>query len=370
MKTWLVSAAGALALSFFAIPSGGSAQAPMFGHGDGPVEAAERRRVIDGVLERLHAQYVFPEVAQAMERSIRAKEKAGEYASLGTGKAFAAKLSGDLNAVAHDKHLGVFYYDAAMPAAGGGGAPDPKAIAAFRRNGERSNFGFPEVRVLAGNVGYVKLTGFTMPEWGGETVAAAMKFVGNTDALIFDLRGNHGGSAEMVQLVMSYLVPARTHLNDIYSRPDSSTRQMWSLPSVPGGRYSADKPVYVLADARTISAGEEFAYDVQTQKRGTVVGDVTAGAANPGGLDRIDDHFAMFLPRGRAINPVTKTNWEGVGVKPDVPVAAERALEAAHLAALRLLLPKVEDPDEAADLRVEIQRLEKAAAAGPGASGR
>src|SRR4029079_14564144 len=190
------------------------------------------------------------------------------------------------------------------------------------------------------------LRGFQPAQFGAETVVAAMNFVANTDALIVDLRRNGGGDPSMVSLISSYLFGSEpVHLNDLYFRPDDSTRQWWTLQYVPGKRYGDKKPVYVLTSNRTFSAAEEFTYNLKNLKRATIVGETTGGGAHPGGMRRIGEHFGMFIPTGRAINPISKTNWEGTGVKPDVDVPADQALKVAHIAALNVVLEKVTEPE-------------------------
>ncbi|MEX2114665.1 MAG: S41 family peptidase, partial [Pirellulales bacterium] len=213
-----------------------------------------------------------------------------------------------------------------------------------------------KVERLEGNIGYIQLRGFHPAELGGKAAAEAMQAVADTDALIIDLCTNGGGAPSMVALVCSYLFgPEPVHLNDLYFRPDDRTHQWWTLPYLPGDRY-VGKPVYVLTSERTFSAAEEFAYNLKNLKRATIVGETTGGGANPGGRKRLDDHFTMFLPSGRAINPITKTNWEGTGVTPDVAVPAELALKAAQLAALKAIIPEHEARLEA--MRKSSQTLE------------
>ncbi len=110
-----------------------------------------------------------------------------------------------------------------------------------------------------------------------------------------------------------------THLNDLYNRKDDATIQYWTLPFVPGNRL-ADKPAFVLTSNSTFSGAEEFAYNLKNLKRATIIGETTGGGAHPVDGHRIDDHFMIGVPFARAINPVSKTNWEGTGVEPDVPV--------------------------------------------------
>jgi C-terminal processing protease CtpA/Prc len=111
---------------------------------------------------------------------------------------------------------------------------------------------------------------------------------------------------------------------------------------VPGTRYGPDKPVYVLTSRRTFSGAEEFAYNLQTRKRAVIVGDTTGGGAHPGGMRRVTDHFGVWVPSGRAINPITGTNWERVGVRPDLAAPADSALRVAQVAALRVLLQRAD----------------------------
>ena len=128
---------------------------------------------------------------------------------------------------------------------------------------------------------------------------------------------------------------------------------------MPGKKY-VGKDVYGLTSKRTFSAAEEFTYNLQTPKRATIVGETTGGGAHPGGPQPINDHFAVWVPSGRAVNPITKTNWEGTGVKPDIEVPAEQALKTAHLAALKKALSS-KDTDESlrAQLKTIINKLQK-----------
>jgi hypothetical protein len=295
---------------------------------DRSIDAGERAEVIAGVLKELIKSYVDPEKAKDLEAAIRSRQKNGDYDTITSATALARTLTAHLREVSHDKHLHVDY----MPSFPGGPGPRP-GPANRDQMGKRlaaRNYGFKKLERLEGNVGYLELEGFLPAEFAAETAAAAMSFLANTDALIIDLRHNGGGDPTMVAFLCSYFFDAQpVHLNDLYHRPDNRTHQWWTLPYVPGRRYLG-KEVYVLTSQRTFSAAEEFAYDLQCLKRATIVGETTGGGAHPGMGRRINDHFAMFVPTGRAINPVTKTNWEGTGVKPDIEVPAEKALGTAH----------------------------------------
>jgi C-terminal processing protease CtpA/Prc len=124
-----------------------------------------------------------------------------------------------------------------------------------------------------------------------------------------------------------------------------------------------NKDVYVLTSKRTFSGAEEFTYNLKNLKRAIIVGETTGGGAHPGGGFRLNEHFGMFVPTGRAINPITKTNWEGTGVTPDVAVPADQALLTARIMALKKSLTTLTDPDLKTNFQDEIQKLEKELAA-------
>lgn len=201
---------------------------------------------------------------------------------------------------------------------------------------ERINCGFDKVEVLAGNVGYLKFNMFADPEVCGLTATAAMNFLANVDAIIIDLRENGGGDPRMIALISSYLFSKPTHLNDLWERKTDSTQQYWTLPYVPGKRLDS-KPAFVLTSKRSFSGAEEFTYNLKNLKRATIIGETTGGGAHPVSGHRIDDHFMIGVPFARAINPISKTNWEGVGVEPDVKVPAAETLSTAQRLAMEKL---------------------------------
>jgi C-terminal processing protease CtpA/Prc len=303
------------------------------------IDQATVGKVIDAAIKNLDEQYVFPEVATKMGEALRQRQKNGEYAEIKTGPELASLLTKHLQEVSKDKHLRVrFNPDKANPTQPKGG-PTPEMLARSRVMAAKSNAGFRKVERLPGNVGYIAFDFFADGDTIARPIAAAMNFLANTDALILDLRQNGGGSPNGVQVVCSYLFPAEPsiHLNSLYFRPSNRTDEFWTLKDVEGARFLV-KPVYVLTSPRTFSGAEECAYNLQTRQRATIVGETTGGGAHPGGETRLADNFTMFVPRGRAINPVTNTNWEGVGVKPEVSVAADQALDTAHKLAIEKLL--------------------------------
>jgi retinol-binding protein 3 len=296
------------------------------------IDAATRARVIDGAIAKLNESYVFPDIAKKMSDDVRVRQKRGEYDSVTDGDAFAKLLTDNFREVSRDKHLRVDFSPAKMPDRPEG-APSADEVAQFRKELEHMNCGFDKVEILSGNLGYVKFDMFGDPEICGPTATAAMNFLANTDAVIFDLRENGGGDPKMVAFVCSYLFSKRTHLNDLWTRKTNHTEEFWTSPDVPGKKLDG-KPAFVLTSGRTFSGAEEFTYNLKNLKRATIIGETTGGGAHPVSGHRIDDHFMIGVPFARAINPITKTNWEGTGVEPDVKVPAPDALSTAQKLAL------------------------------------
>ncbi len=352
-------------LIFFALaaillsPRAGLAQGPN-NQPDLPVDAATRAAVIEGALKYLNSYYVFPETAKKMEQAIRERAQKKEYDQITSAITLASTLTTHLQEVSHDKHLRVRYSHEPIPERRHNGEPTAEEREQFLNFLRQTNFGFEKIERLSGNIGYLDLRGFNPAEFGAETVVAAMNFLANTDSLIIDLRRNGGGDPAMVALISSYLFGSQpVHLNDLYWREGDTTRQWWTLPYVPGKRYGAVKDVYVLTSKYTFSAAEEFTYNLKNLKRATIIGETTGGGANPGGVRRINEHFMIFVPSGRAINPYTKTNWEGTGVTPDVSVPADQALKVAQVAALNKLIEKTADAERKQQLKGVLETAQK-----------
>jgi C-terminal processing protease CtpA/Prc len=231
----------------------------------------------------------------------------------------------------------------------------------FRQKAKLDNYGFHKVERLPGNVGYIEIRYFTRPSWGsGDTAVAAMNFLANVNALIFDLRKCRGGNPGMVALISSFLLgeDEPIHINSLYWREEDFTQQYWTLPYVPGKQFD-NIPIYVLTSKETFSAGEEFAYNLKALQLATLVGEATGGGAHPGSPYRIHPHFEVFIPVGRAINPITNQNWEGVGVLPDIPTSEEEALQIAYSMALKSIIKSISKPAS----RPFVKLLEEAQAA-------
>lgn len=278
----------------------------------------ERRlTVVDSIARALNEGYVFPDVASIINAELRSRAVRGEFDAATDPSSFAQLLTRDLQALGHDKHLRVRV----------GAAP-----AGASRLFDAPTGTFGRTKRLPGDIAYIEVLSFGRPpEVVADETSRIMSAAADAKGLILDLRANSGGSPRTVALVASYMFGARpVLLNSLYFRPGNRTDDFYTQPGVRGKKLGPDKPVFILTSSRTFSGAEEFAYDLQTLKRAKIVGETTGGGANPGGPVPLPYGLTLFVPTGRAINPITRTNWEGVGVKPDVAVEADSALDVAY----------------------------------------
>ena len=338
------------------VPTADASEAQTFG----PAERAATLDRIAGLIER---NYVSNDKAVAIAAEVRGMKRDPQLAAATDEVMWAAILTQRLQA--HDIHFNVSWLAAPTPASTliGGEQPDPQEQ---ERTLAADNYGFTKVERLAGNIGYIQmslfapfdrnLTGEATPA-ARKAGEAALRLVDKTDAVIFDLRQNMGGSPDMIDLLLSaFFGDKPVLLNRFYERAGDKTVDFTTLANYAGPRRP-NVPLYVLISGATASGAEEFAYDVQTQKRGVVVGERSAGGANPGGVFDAGNGLQVFISTGSAINPITQTNWEGKGVQPDVAVPADQALDRAHALALQAVLAQTgsSDPTEA---RWTVDRLE------------
>ncbi len=306
-------------------------------------EPSEQVAIIQCLSEKLRAAYVFPGKAEEICACLQKHLDAGDYTTTTEGELFALALTLHMQEVSHDEHLWVRWLPEVLPDHDGQLRQNREWQELKKLEAQLDNYGLHRVERLPGNIGYLDIQYFHRPAWGGETAVAAMRFLANTNALIIDLRHCVGGYPGMIALICSYLFGEEPiHLDSIYWRDDDITQQYWTLPFVPGKRLE-DKPVYVLISKGTFSAGEGFAYILQSHQRATLVGEKTDGGAHPGASYRLHQHFEAFIPIGRGINPITGTDWEGKGVIPDISAAEELSFQIAYQMTLKSILESLSE---------------------------
>jgi len=347
-----------LALALISPTSADAQKVIVRGDEDKAIDSRMQAEIIDSVSQALNEIYVFPDVAREMEKCLRKQYKEKAYEDIGSLMEFAQKLTEDLREISHDKHLGLMFAPDAMLAAMEGDTLTDEEKERRLEERRRDNFCFKEVKLLNGNVGYVDFRCFSNAADAAPTAVAAMNFLAHADAIIFDLRKNGGGCPSMIQLLSSYFFEEPVHLNSFYIRKTDSIQQFWTQTQVSGPRL-IDVDLYVLTSGYTFSGAEEFTYNFKNLERATIIGETTGGGAHPVNRHVFKNlNVVMSLPFGRAVNPITGTNWEGTGIAPHIEVPEEKALTVAHSEALKKLLEKTEDPHQQAELKWAVDGLQ------------
>lgn len=296
-----------------------------------PINAAPVGETVESLATVIEREYFDPTMARRVAETLRDHQRREEYGNAPSAEALAAALNRDLYAVTHDKHLTISVVRDASPSAAQRTTRDEAARA---RAAARSNFGIRRVEVLPGNIGYLDISFFFRPEEAREALTAAMQLLTHADGLIIDMRDNGGGSPGTVALLMSFLLDQPdVPLFEVVHRPPEPVDR-YSTPSALPAGHNGRRPVVVLTAAHTFSGGEGLAFLLQERGRAEIVGEVTAGAANPGRPYPVNERFAVTVPNGRVRSAVRKGNWEGDGVVPDVTAPAA---DARNIAYARLL---------------------------------
>lgn len=287
----------------------------------------EQQEALREAEELIQQRYV--QVQKVDEIVARLRALAQQVDAPADGENFASEVTRHLREASGDGHLGLSFSATSIPQSSRASDENLQLNDDFERwYGAGVNHGVEKIERLDENIILLDLRAFPPPGMGADVIAAAMTVAAQGNALIIDLRRN-GGGAETVALILGYLVEPGSPFLSTYDRPnDTWTHQ--SVPDwVPGRRFGEEKPLYVLISRRTFSAAEALAYSLQAAGRATIIGETSGGGAHPFEYRRVSDHFALDLPEWRSEHPLTGTNWQDVGVKPDIAVPSEDALEVA-----------------------------------------
>ncbi|GGR73542.1 interphotoreceptor retinoid-binding protein [Micromonospora fulviviridis] len=308
--------------------------------------------IVERAAKLVAEQYIFPEVAGGIAAHLGDRLRAGAYADVADAAALGALVTTDLQAANGDLHLRLKHHETPLADIAGDPAEEHFVQLAALTMG-----GVARVERLPGNVGLLEIAPYLFPpHLAGDLVTAALRLLAGTDALLLDLRGNRGGSPDMVALVCGWFFAEPTHLHTMHERA-GTTHQYWSAAWLPVPRYAPDKPVLVLTGPETFSGGEELAYDLQQLGRATVVGERSRGGAHPRVGHRLHPHLELTVPVARPVNAASGTNWEGCGVVPDVETPAGAARDVAYRRALESLLAADPGRPTAAEAREALAAL-------------
>jgi len=295
--------------------------------GGSPADTADinklkKQKLIESIIMELNDKYVFPDLSKKMAEMLKSKMAKGEYSTFSMSQDLASQIEKDLFLIAKDKHLHVLFQKPKT-------LQKPKNSPLENRGEPDDNFGFKKVKILPGNIGYIKIDRMALEREAVDIAAKCIKKISSAKALIFDLRDNQGGASGMVVFLSSYLFDKPLHLYSMFNRLKNKTKDVWTFSDLPGQKLGEDKPVYILTSSKTFSAAEGFTYSLKHHKRAVVVGERTGGGAHPIIWTKLPYNFMLCIPFANIIHPITKTDWEENGVIPHHEVSADKALETA-----------------------------------------
>ena len=281
--------------------------------------------LIDSLNNVLNDHYVFPEKAKSIATYLEFQLKQTAYSKdLQNPQQLAEQLQSDITKIHNDPHMHLnydpgFHVQQYL-------VPTKEEINITKKYWKENNYAFTKVEILPGNIGYFTFNVFVDDvENAKPTITSALRFLSNTSAIIIDLRENYGGSPDMVSQIESYFFNVKTHMNDLINRSAKDTTFFYADPKK-ADSLNLLMPVYILTSHNTFSGGEDFSYGMQKANRAIIVGENTGGGAHPQMPFSVGQGFVISVPFARSINPVTKTDWEGTGVIPDVETKASNAL--------------------------------------------
>lgn len=334
------------ALFIFALLGFFQIRAQIITIGSDKMDAEHKSQAINEIAKVLGENYVFPDVGKKMGEFILSKLKNGDYDKIEDEPQFCNIVTQDMQSISKDKHVNLRINSimAEQLMKHPIDVSNDTIIPVFQlEDMKRNNYGFQKVEILPGNIAYINLLGFNTMRPTNPTLTAAMKFIENCEAVIFDLRQNGGGDGETVNLLCSYFLPPNVNINNAHFRNPDTTFESWTLKDIDGKRM-LDVPVYILTSSYTFSAAEEFCFDLKYQNHAVIIGETTGGGANPNSFFPINKNIVLSSAIGQSINPVSKTNWEGTGVTPDIASDKSEALNLAKIEALSKIAEKKDDP--------------------------
>jgi retinol-binding protein 3 len=300
------------------------------------LKTKEKNEIISSIKTHLKESYIDMEVSKKMIIELDKNLKSNKYQKITSASEFSKKLTEDLQHISNDLHLLVRFEPSRI-------AREKLAISAEKQlemekkiatQMAEINYGFTEAKILEGNIGYLNLRLFADVKYAEETATATMNFLSNSNAIIIDLRSNGGGVPSMMQLLSSYFFDETpVLLSDFYERKTDTKTQLYSLSNV-NGKRSSNKPLYILTSKQTFSAAEAFAYTLKHLNKAILVGEVTKGGANRTKRINLNDEFTISVPYIQSIHPITKTNWEGKGVQPNIETNENEAFVYAYIDAI------------------------------------
>ena len=281
------------------------------------VSSNDVQKHIEDVLKVVDENYVYPDTAKIMRQFVSKEVSVGNYREIRSQQALIEKLQSDLREASKDMHISLHLAK--------GRIDRTTHILPATKSDQEFHAGLVSGKTDRTKIGYLRFNKFSGDEKTKERIVSAMKELEGADSLIIDLRENIGGDPNLVVFLSSYFLETDIHL---WSILDHSGNTVFEATSVDHDqKYQGN--LCLLTSKKTASAAEAFAYTLKHLGRACIIGEATGGGAHLVQMERVNDDIDIRISVARAYNPITKSNWEGVGVIPTIEVEVSQAKLAA-----------------------------------------
>lgn len=290
------------------------------------INSIQLSNLVDSLCSQIKRHYIDTSAIAPLTQMVRENYQRGVYSKISDANALAARLTIDIQRASKDAHFRVLYYPEMLNEITGN-IDDVPAMVQKKLNSDRSkNFGFSKAEILPGNIGYLSISQFVrLNPFSKEAANTAFSYLKNTSAIVIDLRYGSGGSPEMMSFIAGKFFNQPIKLAEIFIRSEHVTLTCTAQPDSIS-KYFNSKPLIILVSYRTFSAAEALAYTLQHQGRAILIGETTRGGAHIVNYQPLSSGFVCDIPLGTFISSATGTNWERIGVQPDVTCNHENAL--------------------------------------------
>lgn len=293
----------------------------------------ELESAVAAIAKLIDDHYVFPEKGKRIATHLLQEYKNGKFNQIKDWSTFDSISTKCLGDISHDGHLYV--------------RNDPKTVKEllaaksqvldsnsteqfsydpfyYGMGAIEKNFGFREVKILEGNIGYIKLSEINISTKSLPVLFAAMEFVSNTRALVIDLTYNGGGGSELGSVFHSFFLPKDIPLLEFKTRNGPSHIDK-TVSWLTEKKY--DNPLFIFVNKGTASAAEAFAYSLQNKGRAKIIGQPSAGAANMNSWYVVNEQIFVSVSTAAPTLPGTEESWEQIGIQPEHIVESGTEIE-------------------------------------------
>lgn len=300
---------------------------------DHDISLSQKESILQKVNELIQAHYVFPEKAKQLTAALNDRLKEGHYNKFNKHQGFTDELSKDIRKLSNDYHFALNYTSK-------NNVSEKDRKKNWAQHQRFYNYGFSKLEILEGNIGYLKLD--FIAEANRKMVKRVFQFFEHTNGMIIDLRDNSGGMREMVALLSTYFLKGKSTIAIVESKQYNklkASKKIKTFSFIRKRRFT-EIPLCLLINENTFSSAEFLAYTLQKANRAQIIGQTTGGGAHSIKRFVVMDSLMLAIPVENVISTYTQSNWESIGVTPDLQTSVVNTLVVGQIETLKKMKAK------------------------------